>query len=248
MKRIYTLMLLSIIAGKAAAQVGMICQYFPGMQLGVVSVKTPLYGKYRYSAGLPLLMIDKVSSHWYTNMDFSAFYYGATQTNKANDNRLKISKAEGAVASGRLGYLWGEDDEFRMGGNINLGCNTTNLDSLQKPMDHMLKGNKRVYYNYGLGVIAYKKIGKFRTVGKVGYELYRRKGLLNGGSGFYFEGTIGYSFYQKYGISLMPCFYSKKLNYKPLERTAGPLTGLDLPEGQAKMRSFVIKIGITKFL
>ncbi|MCC6369382.1 MAG: hypothetical protein IT236_00110 [Bacteroidia bacterium] len=244
MKKTFILLFLGLFTGKIALaqNVGMSCQYFPGAQVGRVSVKTSHYGKYAYGAGLPLLMIDRVSNHWYTNMDFSALYYGATQTNKANDNQLKISKAEGAVSAFRLGYLWGEGDQFRMGGNLNFGWNTSNLDSLIKPMDHMLR-NKRVYLNYGLGVIAYKKFGKFRAVGKVGYELYRRKGLLNGGSGFYFEGTVGYSFYQKYGISVMPCFYSKSLTYTPLTKSGGTV----LPEDKAKVRAFVLRVGITKF-
>jgi hypothetical protein len=243
MKRTFILLFAAaLIAKEAGAQVGMNCQFFPGLQVGVVSVNTSQYGKYKYAAGLPLLMIDRITNHWYTNIDFSALYYGATQTNKANDNRLKISKAEGAVTSGRLGYLFGDGDEFRVGGNLNFGWNTSNLDSLVKPMDHMLR-NKRVYITYGLGILAYKKFGKFRTVGKIGYEIYRRKGLLDGGSGFYFEGTIGYSFYQKYGISIMPCFYSKKLTYLPIQ----PASGAALPEGTAKVRSFVLKLGITKF-
>jgi hypothetical protein len=184
------------------------------------------------------LMIDRVSNHWYTNMDFSAFYYGATQTNKANDNRLKVSKAEGGIIAGRLGYLWGDGDQFRIGGNLNLGWSTSNLDSAVRPFKQF--SNKRGYYNYGLGVIAYKKFGKFRAVGKIGYELYRRKGMITKGNGFYFEGTVGYSFYQKYGISVMPCFYSKKFTYTPIGST---IAG----EASAKVRSFVLKMGITRF-
>lgn len=239
------ILLLACMAGAKSMEaqgVGMSCQYFPGAQIGRVSVKTPLYGKYAYGAGLPLLMIDRISNHWYTNMDYSALYYGATQTNKASDNQIKISKAEGAVAAFRGGYLWGDGDQFRIGGNLNFGWNTSNLDSLKVPMDHMLR-NKRVYMNYGLGLIAYKKFGKFRAVGKVGYELYRRKGLLNGGSGFYMEGTLGYSFYQKYGISVMPCFYSKTLNYFSMDKNFVVST----TEAKAKVRAFVLRVGITKF-
>jgi hypothetical protein len=210
--------------------------------VGFVTVNSSHYGKYKYGAGLPLLLIDRMTNHWYTNIDFSALYYGATQTNKANDNRLKISKAEGAVSAFRLGYLWGDGDQFRIGGNLNFGWNTSNLDSLIRPFDHITK-NKRVYLNYGLGVIAYQKFGRFRVMGKLGYELYRRKDLLTGGSGFYFEGTIGYSFYQKYGISVMPCFYSKKLSYLPLA-TAGSTAP---SEATAKIKSMVLRVGITKF-
>ena len=246
MKKTILLFGILLITGKAvnAQGVGMSCQYFPGIQIGAVSVKAtnhPKFTKNSYGAGLPLLMIDKVTNHWYTNIDMSALYYGATQTNKANDNRLKISKAEGGVIAGRVGYLWGDGDQFRIGGNLNIGLSTSNLDSAVRPFkDQMF--NKRSYYNYGLGVIAYKKFGKFRAVGKVGYELYRRKGMITKASGFYFEGTLGYSFYQKYGISVMPCFYSKKFAYTPLG-TNGSVPS----EANAKVRSFVLRMGITKF-
>lgn len=220
-----------------AQDVGMSCQYFPGLQLGSVSVKAtgnPQFSKYRYGAGLPLLMIDRITSRWYTNLDFSALYYGATQTNKANDERLKISKAEGAMCAGRLGYMFGEGDQFRFGINGNLGLSTSNLDSTNRPL------KQRSYFNYGIGVLAYKKFGKFRAVGKVGYELYAKKDYITKGRGFYFEGTIGYSFYQKYGLSVMPCFYSRKMEYLPEGTTSNvPAT--------AKVRSFVLRFGLTKF-
>lgn len=243
MKKTITLLMVLLAAGGSikAQGVGMNCQYFPGAQVGFVSVKTPYYGKYKYGAGFPLLMIDRISNHWYVNTDYSALYYGATQTNKANDNRLKISKAEGAVAALRLGYLFGDGDQFRVGPNLNFGWNTSNLDSLTKPMDHIFR-NKRVYLNYGIGVVAYKKFGKLRTAAKIGYELYRKKGLLNGGSGYYLEGTIAYSLYQKYGVSVMPCFYHKSLTYQPL--ADGNIVP---PMGDAKITSFVLKFGITRF-
>ncbi len=239
-KTLITLTLLaSFILGKAQG-VGMNCQYFPGLQVGFVNVKVsgnPQFSKYRYAAGMPILMIDRLTSHWYTNLDFSALYYGATQTNKANDDRLKISKAEGAMCSGRLGYLFGDGDQFRFGFNGNLGIATSNLDSLNRPL------KQRSYYNYGLGLLAYKKFGKFRVVGKVGYELYAKKSFVTKGHGLYFEGTIGYSFYQKFGLSIMPCFYSKSMNYIP-KPSDGSGTGT---EAQAKVKSFVLRIGLTKF-
>lgn len=219
--------------------VGMNCQYFPGAQIGFVSVKTtnnPQFTKYRYGAALPLLMIDRVTSHWYLNMDMNALYYAATQTNKANDDRIKISKAEGGMFAGRVGYLFGKGDNFRFGFNGNLGSMTSNLDSINRPF------KQKTYVNYGLGILAYKKFGKFRVVGKIGYEIYRKKNYLTKGSGFYMEGTIGYSFYQKYGLSVMPCFYSKKLSYVPASGPVSAGTSAD-----AKVRSFVLRMGLTKF-
>jgi hypothetical protein len=216
------------------AQVGFNCQYFPGLQVGFVSVKTDnaALGNYKYGAGLPILMIDRVTNHWYTNVDLSALYYGATQTNRANDNKIKISKAEGAFCSGRLGYMFGKGDQFRMGPNINIGASTSNLDSLKKTF------SQRSYTNIGLGVIAYKKFGKFRVVGKVGYERYSSKKFITAGHGTYLEVTIARSFFQKYGLSIMPCFYSKKFDYTPIGNAN--LT-------HAKIKSMVLRFGLTKF-
>jgi hypothetical protein len=237
-KTMITMSLLLLAVTFSHAQgVGLNCQYFPGLQVGFVGVKTtgnPKFSNYRFGAGMPLLMIDRVTSRWYTNLDFSALYYGATQTNRANDDRIKISKAEGALCSGRLGYMFGEGDQFRFGVNANLGMATSNLDSLVRPL------KQRAYFNYGLGVLAYKKFGKFRLVGKLGYELYAKKDFITKGRGFYMEGTIAYSFYQKYGISVMPCFYSKKLEYAPVGGSVNS-------PASAKVRSFVLKFGITKF-
>lgn len=239
MKRTFILLFVAAMMGKTArAQgVGMNCQYFPGVQFGVVSVKATnnaKFSKYNYGAGIPLLMIDRITNHWYTNVDFSALYYAATQTNKAQDNRIKISKAEGAYCSGRLGYMFGSGDQFRIGPNLNVGSVTSNLDSLKKPF------SQKAYYNYGLGVVAYKKFGKFRVVGKLGYEIYAKKNYITKGHGTYFEGTIGYSFYQKYGLSIMPCLYSKKLTYVP---DGGVISS----PADAKVFSFVIRLGLTKF-
>ena len=102
-KTIISLSLLFAVTLSRAQGVGMSCQYFPGLQVGFVSVKTTgsVQYKYKYNAPVPLLLIDRLANHWYTNLDFSSVYYAATQTNKANDNRLKISKAEGSVFAGR---------------------------------------------------------------------------------------------------------------------------------------------------
>lgn len=240
-KTIITLSLLLAVTLSQAQDPGMSCQYFPGAQVGFVSVKATgnnKFTKYKYGAPLPLLMIDKLANHWYTNLDFSAFYYAATQTNKANDNRLKINKAEGGLAAGRLGYAFGSGEKFRMGFYGALGYSTSNLDSLRTTKNQF---QDRSYFNYGGGIIALRKFGKFRVMGKIGYELYKRKSFVNKGHGMYFEGTIGYSFYQKYGLSVMPCFYSKKMDYVPLGMDANS------PVANAKVKSFVLRIGLTKF-
>jgi len=234
MRILFTAVSLLISSLFVKAQVGINCQYFPGLQVGFVKVKTDnaKLGEYKYGAGLPILMIDRIKDHWYLNADLSALYYGATQTNKANDNQIKISKAEGAFFSGRVGYMFGKGDQFRMGPNINVGSSTSNLDSLKKTFD------QRAYTNLGLGVVAYKKFGKLRLVGKVGYERYSAKTFITKAHGTYFEGTIAYSIYQKYGLSIMPTFYSKKFEYTPKN---------DATVTNAKVKSFVIRFGLTKF-
>lgn len=235
MKKISVTLLLVAAGLVSRAQVGMSCQYFPGVQVGFVNVKTSAYGNYKYGAGLPILVIDRVKNHWYTNLDFSAFYYGATQTNKAQDNRVKISKAEGAVYAGRLGYLFGNGERLRIGPNLNIGVSTSNLDSIIKPMDQV---SNRGYYNYGIGVVAYQKFGKLRFMGKAGFEKYAQKKFITKASGFYLEGTIGYSIYQKYGISVSTCFYRKSFNYSAIGETNAT---------DAKVSSFVLKMGLTRF-
>lgn len=238
-----TLTLLIILASYLAhAQVGMNSQYFPGGQVGFVTIKSSNYPNGKYSkissgAGFPVLMIDRLASRWYVNYDMSALYYAATQTNKANDNRLKVSKAEGAFCNGRVGYVGGNGDQFRIGGYLGFGWSTSNLDSLVRPF------SQKSYINWGLGLIAYKKFGKFRTMGKVGYEVYTKKDYIYRGRGMYFEGTIGYSFYQKYGLSIMPCFYSKGISFYPEVSGSTSTTPAD-----AKVRSFVLKFGLVRFL
>ncbi len=217
----------------ATAQVGINCQYFPGIQLGSVKVKNTIGGvesKYRFAAGLPLMMIDRVGAKWYFNIDMNALYYGATQTNKANADKIKIAKSEGGFFAGRVGYLFGKGDLRRFGINLNVGYMTSNLDSTKQVFD------TKKYVNLGGGLIYYQKIGgKIRVVAKLGYEIYSAKKFLTSGKGTYFEGTIGYSLFQKFGVSVMPCFYSKKFEY---------LNATD----KAKVSSFVLRMGLTKYL
>jgi|GEM_PF-3329950 len=238
-KTITILSLLFAVTFSRAQDPGMSCQYFPGVQVGFTSVKLTAAGsemKYRYGAQLPLLLIDRLANHWYSNVDFSALYYKATQTNKANDDRVKISKAEGGISALRLGYAFGEGDRSRIGFYGAFGISTSNLDSLKK-IDLF---KDRAYFNYGIGIIALRKFGKFRVIAKIGYDLYKKKNYVTKGHGLYFEGAIGYSFYQKYGISIMPCFYSKKMDFIPKDAPA-------TVEANAKVKSFVLRVGLTRF-
>lgn len=219
----------------SAQKYGINAQYFPGLQFGAVKVSTnhPKLGNYSYSAGLPILMIDRVA-RWYFNLDLNATYYAATQTNKATDNKVKISKAEGGYISGRIGYMFGKNpDKLRIGINFNYGLMTSNLDSIRKPFD------QRGYTGLGGGLVFYQAIGKLGVMAKAGYEKYANKKFIDKASGFYIEGTIAYKIIQKFGVSVMPCFYSKNFDYKA--QIDGALT-------QAKVSSFVLRVGITKFL
>jgi hypothetical protein len=221
----------------ATAQVGINCQYIPAIQFGSVKIKTdnPALGTMKFGAGLPLMMLDRVGSKNYWHMDMNALYYGATQTNKAADGKIKIAKTEGGYFAGRFGRLFGKGDEFRFGVNANLGYMASNLDSAKKTFDP--KG----YLNFGGGLLMYKKIGaKLRFVGKFGYEKYSAKSYITKGSGIYIETTFAYMIYQKYGLSLMPCYYSKKFVYTPTNH-GGLLTN-------GKVTSMVFRLGITKFL
>jgi hypothetical protein len=223
----------------ATAQVGINCQYFPAIQFGSVKVKTDnaALGTYKYGAGLPLMMIDRVGSKWYWNMDMNALYYGATQTNKAADGKIKVAKTEGGYCAGRVGRMFGKGDQFRFGINANVGYSTSNLDSSKRTFD------PRGYMNLGGGILAYKKIGKIRVVAKFGYEKYSAKYITKGkGHGTYIETTFAYMVYQKYGISLSPCIYSKKFEYTSKLTTASALPT------NAKVSSMVFRIGLTKFL
>ena len=236
MKKISIISLLIIATLSKAQTGGMSCQYFPALQVGVVKVKNENApkGSYSFGAALPVLLFDRIKGHWYTNIDLSALYYGATQTNKANDDRIKISKAEGSLISGRLGWMFGKKPDFKFGINGNLGLQTSNLDSLKKSF------SQRNYINYGLGLLVYKKIGKLHASAKFGYEIYAKKNFITKGRGFYLESTIGYSIYQKYGLSVSPCFYSKGLTYAPLDGS------INSP-AHARVTAFFLRFGLTRF-
>lgn len=223
------------------AQVGLNCQFVPGIQLGSVKVKsTNAKLDYKYSAGLPLFMIDRFKGKWYTNLDMNATYYAATQTNKANADKIKIAKTEGGLIAGRLGYGFGKGETTKFGINGNLGYSVSNLDSSRKAF------NVAGYWNYGGGVFFYQKIGtKMRAMAKIGYEKYGNGKSSTGftkqiselrGSGFYLEGTLGYNIYQKFGIAVMPTFTSKKFNFK-----------FDGTPTTSKVTAFALRIGIVKF-
>jgi hypothetical protein len=225
----------------ATAQVGINCQYIPAIQFGSVKVKTdnPVLGTYKYGAALPLMMLDRIGSKWYTNLDMNALYYGATQTNKAADGQIKIAKTEGGYFAGRFGRMFGKKETFRFGINANVGYSTSNLDSAKRTFD------PRGYINFGGGLLVYKKINKkIRVAAKFGYEKYSAKGFITKGSGTYIETTVAYMVYQKYGLSIMPCIYSKNFQYTP-KVADNPLANIPTV---AKVSSVVFRIGLTKFL
>lgn len=225
---ILTLLLMST-AGMA--QVGFNCQYVPGIQLGRVKVKSDHYGVYKYSAGLPTMMIDRLKGKWYSHMDLTSLYYMLTQINKAK--YLKIAKNEGGVASFRFGYAFGKGESFRAGPLLSAGFSQSNLDSIRNVYD------ANGYYNFGGGVMVYNKInGKISVMGKLGYEKMKgskQKDLE--GSNKYLELTVAYKIYQKFGVSVMPSWNSRNYSFTNREGV--------LDNGKLKMTS--LRIGLTKF-
>ena len=169
----------------------------------------------------------------------NALYYGATQANKAADGQIKIAHTEGGYFAGRLGRMFGKKETFRFGINLNCGYSTSNLDSAKKTFD------PRGYLNFGGGLLVYKKIGKMRVVAKFGYDIYNAKSFIANGHGTYLETTFAYMIYQKYGLSIMPAYYSKKFNYTP-KTVNTPLA--NVANTNAHVTSLVFRIGLTKFL
>lgn len=234
------ILLLGLLGLKISAQVGMNSQFVPGIQTGFVKVKSDnkKLGEYKYGAALPIFMIDRLTSKWYTNLDMNALYYATTQYNNANAGKIKIAKTEGAYIAGRLGYGFGKSESMRVGPNLNLGWGASNLDSSKRVL------NVPSYTTIGGGLFFYQKIGsRIRAMVKGGYEKYSGKNANNNvkaltGSGIYIEGTVAYNIYQKYGVSVMPAFYSKKFQYNYMGETTPTNT---------KIKSMVIRVGFAKF-
>ncbi len=234
------IVLLAIFGMKLSAQVGMNCQFVPGIQVGFVKVKSDntKLGDYKYGAALPVFMIDRLTAKWYTNLDMNALYYATTQFNNANAGKIKIAKTEGAYVAGRLGYGFGKGESTRVGPNLNLGWGASNLDSSKRVL------NVPSYTTIGGGLFFYQKIGtRIRAMVKGGFEKYSGKNANNNvkalsGSGIYLEGTVAYNVYQKYGLSLMPAFYSKKFKYN---------YGGETTITNTKLKSIVIRFGFVKF-
>lgn len=235
-----TIALLALMSLSLKAQVGFNCQFVPGLQVGSVKVKTDnTYLKdYKFGAPLPVFMVDRITSKWYTNMDMSALYYAATQYNNATAGKIDIAKTEGGYFAGRLGYGFGKGENFRVGPNLNAGWSASNLDSSKRVL------NVPSYFSLGGGVFAYYKVNKrIRVSLKAGYEKYSNKSANNNvknlsGHGTYIEGAVAYNFYQKYGLAIMPAIISKKFQYT--------YTGATLPN-TAKVHSAVLRLGFTKF-
>ncbi|MCD6068108.1 MAG: hypothetical protein K0S33_2934 [Bacteroidetes bacterium] len=232
--------LLAFLSVGMYAQVGFNCQFVPGLQVGSVKVKTDntRLKDYKFGAALPIFMIDRIKTKWYTNLEMNALYYATTQVNNVNAGKVKIAKTEGAYIAGRLGYGFGKGDAMRVGPNINLGWGASNLDSSKRTL------NVPSYYTIGGGVFFYQKIGsRIRAMAKVGYEKYKNKSANDNvkglsGSGIYMEGTVAYNVYQKFGLAVMPAFYSKKFSYN---------YGGEAVSTNAKVRSLFLRIGFVKF-
>ncbi len=235
--------LLALFSLGLKAQVGLNCQFVPGIQLGAVTVKSEnsKIGEYKSAAGLPIFMLDRLKNHWYAQLDMNGLYYSVTQFNKSQRSKgdsTKFAKTEGGLCAGRIGYGFGNSETMRVGPNLNVGYMMSNLNGNKRSFDGM-----PMYWNIGGGVFFYQKIGtKIRAMAKVGYEKYSNKKTENitnlKGSGMYFEATAAYNIYQKYGVAVMPAFYSKKFTYNYDGATT---------ETKTKVKSIVLRIGFTKF-
>jgi len=241
-KKLLTL-LLALLGFGVYSQVGFNCQYVPGVQFGFVNIKSnnSKIGNHKQAAGMAIFMIDRFKTKWYTNLEMNGLYYGVTQYNKSHRSKAdstKVAKTEGGMFAGRIGYGFGKSEDFRVGPNLNIGYSMSNLQAASKSFE------VAKYWNFGGGIFVYKKInGKIRTMAKIGFEKYYNKKTDNfvgaiTGKGFYLEGTVSYNFYQKYGVAVMPAFYSKKFSYT--------YNGEATPT-ETKVKSFVLRIGFTKF-
>jgi hypothetical protein len=229
---------LILVAGFAKAQVGMNCQYVPGVQIGSTTVKSDKWGKYRYNAGLALMMLDRMTDKWYVHMDMNSLYYSLTQMNRGK--YLKIAKNEGGIFGMRLGRVFGNDDSFRAGFSLNGGYSQSNIDST-KTVEFKGSGAKS-YWNYGLGLLAYKRLGDLHVMAKVGYEKLKEKGIGMNGRTIYIETTVGYRILEDYGISIMPCLFMKKYEFNSTNTAYNPVVA-----DKGKSTTFVLRAGITKF-
>ncbi|MDP2386438.1 MAG: hypothetical protein Q8M29_08700 [Bacteroidota bacterium] len=226
------------------AQVGLNCQFVPGLQLGAVTVKSDnsKIGEYKAAAGLPVFMLDRLKNKWYAQLDMNGLYYSVTQYNKSQRSKgdsTKYAKTEGGLCAGRIGYGFGKSETMRVGPNLNIGYMMSNINGNKRSFEGM-----PMYWNFGGGVFFYQKIGtKIRAMAKVGYEKYSNKKASSDiatlkGSGTYFEATVAYNIYQKYGVAVMPALYSKKFTYNYNGETT---------ETKTKVKSVVLRIGFTKF-
>jgi hypothetical protein len=244
MKSKLLLALFALFSLGLGAQVGMNCQFVPGLQVGAIKVKSDnaKIKEYKYAAGLPIFMLDRLKNKWYANLDMNGLYYSVTQYNKSNRSKpdsTKLAKTEGGMFAGRIGYAFGKTDSRRIGINGNLGYCMSNLDASVKTLDGVAK-----YWNIGGGVFFYQKIGsKMRAMAKVGYEVYSNKKASGNiatlkGKGTYLEATLAYNIYQKYGLAVMPAIYSKKFTYN----YAG-----DSNTTTTKVKNIALRFGFTKF-
>jgi hypothetical protein len=239
MKQKLILSALLLTAFFVRGQVGMNCQYVPGIQLGSTTVKSEKWGKYHYGAGLATMMIDRMTDKWYVNMDMNSLYYSITQMNRGK--YAKIAKNEGGLFGMRIGHVWGNDDSFRAGFSLNGGWMQSNIDSVKTVS--LSNGGVKGFYNYGLGLIAYKKIGEnLHTMAKIGYEKLKYKSTQMDGRQIYIETTIGYRLLDSYGLSVMPCLYMKKYQFNSQSHSGG-----DAVLDNGKSTTFVLRMGLTKF-
>jgi hypothetical protein len=231
------LMLLLILAGcyKASAQ-GMETQFVPGIQLGTTKIKYDSGDKYRFGASLALMEYDHVGHRVYFNIGMTDGYYRLTTLNRrakmARDS-AHYAKNNGEVFGMRMGLVFGKSEVQRIGGSINGSYNAVNAIKSYDPT------NSLFYGSFGAGVVYWRKIGKsINVLLKAGFEKMSSKKYTLEGRLIYVEATVGYELFQKFGVSVQPAIYNRKMDFT---YSSVAYTGV-------KANQIALKIGISKFL
>lgn len=242
--KINKLLMLLLVAGfiKVHAQ-GMESQYVPGLQVGSNKVKVG-ETKTKFGASLAVMEFDHVGHRMYYNIGLTDGYYRLTQMNKQKKNErdsIKPLKSNGQIFGMRWGMVFGKGEFQRIGFSLNGSFSSLNVAEAYT-YDRLIS-----YGSVGGGLVYYNRIGKSLNVMlKGGFEKLKGKKNTVDGRLIYFESTIGYELFQKFGVSVSPCFYSRKLNCIAKVGPSGSPADLTLTD--VKASQFVLKIGIAKFL
>jgi hypothetical protein len=218
---------------------GFASQFVPGLQIGTNKVKYSTGDKYKFGASLALMEFDRVASRLYFNIGMNDGYYRLTSINRqkkmARDS-TKYAKNNGQLFGMRLGMVFGKGEFQRIGFSLNGSFSALNGAMSYDP-DKVV-----TYGSVGGGLVYYRKLSKqLHVMAKLGYESLKGKSFTVKGRLLYLETTIAYEFYQRFGVSVQPAFYSRKMDF--IDKEHG-----DINRAGTKISQMVLKVGITKFL